>query len=87
MEKSVEKLDYINKSIDKLNKRLVNRTFKVSFENKGANNYCLIIKDEYYSFNTCDDVINCLVFIDKMFEVATEEIRGGMISGKTKKKD
>lgn len=76
MAKSTEKLDYIQKSIKRLNERLRNRSFKVEFENKGANNYCLKIKDEYFSFNTYDDVINCLVFIDFMFEETKKEMRG-----------
>lgn len=75
MAKSTEKLDYIDKSIKKLNERLRNRTFKVGFENKGANNYCLSVADEYFSFNTYDDVINCLLFIDMLFELATKEIK------------
>ena len=74
MAKSTEKLTYIDKYIKRLNERLRNRTFKVSFENKGANDYCLKIKDEYYSFNTYDDVINCLVFIDFMFEETKKEM-------------
>ena len=74
MAKSTEKLTYIDKYIKRLNERLRNRTFKVSFENKGANDYCLKIKDEYYSFNTYDDVINCLVFIDFMFEETKKEL-------------
>ena len=76
MAKSTEKLTYIDKYIKKLNKRLKNRTFKVEFENKGANNYCLKVCEEYFSFNTYDDVIECLLFIDCLFEETTKELGG-----------
>lgn len=73
--KTKEKLEYINHQInDRLNKRLKHRTFKVEFENFGANRYCLKLKDKLYKFNTYDDMISCLDFIDDMFENAIKEI-------------
>jgi hypothetical protein len=76
MAKSSEKLSYIEKYITKLNKRLKNRSFKAEFVNEGSNRYCLKLKDQIYKFNTYDDVINCLLFIDYMFEEANKEIGG-----------
>lgn len=76
MAKSQDKLEYINMYIERLNERLRNRSFKIVFENKGANNYCLKINDEYFSFNTYDDVTNCLLFIDFMFEETKKELGG-----------
>lgn len=76
MARNQDKLDHIEKYIKKLNQRLKNRSFKVSFENKGANNYCLQVKEEYFSFNTYDDVINCLLFIDYLFEETQKEMGG-----------
>lgn len=73
--KTKEKLDYIDKQIMRLNERLVNRTFKTEFKNNGTNNYCLIMKDKTYKFNTYDDMISCLTFIDDMLELATKEIK------------
>lgn len=72
-----KKLEYINNYIDKLNKRLIKRSFKVEFENKGANNYCLVIGSESFKFNTYDDMTNCLTFIDLMFNKAENEIKKG----------
>lgn len=72
--KTLEKLEYINSKLEILNKRLKKRTFKVKFENKGTNNYCLVMKDELYKFNTYDDLMNCLNFIDDMFEMSVKEI-------------
>lgn len=72
--KSKEKLELINNQIDRLNKRLKNRTFKAEFENCGANNYCLVLDKKYYKFNTYDDLLNCLTFIDDMFEKSIKEI-------------
>ena len=75
-----EKLEIINKQIDRLNLRLKERTFKVKFINKGGNNYCLDILGKSFKFNTYDDMISCLTFIDTMFEKSIEEIekkRGG----------
>ena len=73
--KTIEKQELINKYIEKLNKRLEKRTFKVGFLNKGANNYCLQLINNIYKFNTYDDIISCLSFIDDMFENATKEIK------------
>ena len=78
--KTKEKLDIINKQIDRLNLRLKGRSFKVRFENKGGNNYCLDMLGKSFKFNTYDDMISCLTFIDLMFEKSIEEIenkRGG----------
>lgn len=72
--KTKEKLEYINNKLNKLNKRLIKRTFKAEFENFGANKYCLKLKEKLYKFNTYDDMISCLDFIDDMFENATKEI-------------
>lgn len=72
--KTKEKLEVINKQLERLNLRLKGRTFKVKFENKGGNNYCLNMLGKDYKFNTYDDMINCLTFIDTMFEKAIEEI-------------
>jgi len=73
--KTKDKLEQINYQLtERLNKRLKERTFKVEFENRGANNYCLKIEDKYYKFNTYDDLLNCLNFIDDMFEKAIAEI-------------
>ena len=73
--KTKEKLEHIKYQLDeRLNKRLKNRTFKAKFENCGANNYCLKLKDKLYKFNTYDDMISCLDFIDDMFENSIKEI-------------
>lgn len=72
--KTKEKLEHINKQIDRLNLRLKNRTFKAEFKNNGVNNYCLVLKDDSFKFNTYDDVMNCLDFIDLMFEKSIKEI-------------
>lgn len=72
--KTKEKLEVINKQMERLNLRLKDRSFKVKFENKGANNYCLNMLNKDFKFNTYDDIINCLTFIDTMFEKAIEEI-------------
>lgn len=72
--KTQDKLDIINKYIERLNLRLKERSFKVKFENKGANNYCLTMLGQSYKFNTYTDIINCLTFIDDMFESAISEI-------------
>lgn len=73
--KTKEKLDYINNKINRLNKRLEKRTFKAEFENCGANRYCLKLKDKLYKFNTYDDMMSCLDFIDDMFENAVKEMK------------
>ena len=73
--KTKEKLEYIDRQLnERLNKRLKNRRFKAEFKNNGANNYCLVMKDKTYKFNTYDDMISCLDFIDDMFENAIVEI-------------
>ena len=73
--KTKEKLEHIKYQLDeRLNKRLKNRTFKAEFENCGANNKCLKLKDKLYKFNTYDDMISCLDFIDDMFENSIKEI-------------
>lgn len=72
--KTKEKLEYIDKQLGRLNKRLEKRTFKAEFENCGANNYCLKLLDKAYKFNTYDDMISCLDFIDDMFENSIQEI-------------
>lgn len=72
--KTKEKLEHINNQVDRLNLRLKNRTFKAEFKNNGANNYCLVLKDDSFKFNTYDDVMNCLDFIDLMFEKSIKEI-------------
>ena len=72
--KTKEKLEHINKQLSRLNKRLKNRTFKAEFENCGVNNYCLKLLDKKYKFNTYDDMISCLDFIDDMFENSIKEI-------------
>lgn len=69
-----EKLEVINKQLERLNLRLKERTFKVKFINKGGNNYCLNMLNKDYRFNTYDDLISCLTFIDTMFEKSIEEI-------------
>lgn len=72
--KTKEKLEFIDNKIKRLNERLKNRKFKAKFKNNGANNYCLEMKRKSYKFNTYDDLMNCLTFIDDMFENATKEI-------------
>lgn len=72
--KTIEKLSYINEKLKKLQKRLEKRKFKAEFKNFGANKYCLVMKEKTYKFNTYDDLISCLNFIDDMFENAREEI-------------
>lgn len=72
--KTKEKLDIINKQVERLNLRLKDRSFKVKFENRGGNNYCLDMLGKSFKFNTYDDLISCLTFIDLMFEKAIEEI-------------
>ena len=79
--KTKEKLEIVNKYVERLNLRLKERTFKVAFNNKGANRYCLTMLGQDYKFNTYDDLISCLTFIDEMFEKAIEEIekkKGGI---------
>lgn len=72
--KTSEKLEYINGKIDILNKRLKNRTFKANFNKVGTNNYCLELGKESFKFNTYDDVMGALNFIDTMLNMAEKEI-------------
>lgn len=70
-----QKLEHINYQLDdRLNRRLKDRTFQAEFENRGVNNYCLKLKNKAYKFNTYDDVMACLDFIDDMFEMSIKEI-------------
>lgn len=73
--KTKEKLEFINEKLDRLNQRLSKRSFKVKFKNNGANNYCLDMKRKSYKFNTYDDMMNCLSFIDDMFINAEKEMK------------
>ena len=52
--KTKEKLEIVNKYVERLNLRLKERTFKVAFNNKGANRYCLTMLGQDYKFNTYD---------------------------------
>lgn len=73
--KSIEKLDLMKEKIDKINNNiLVNRTWNIEFINRGANDYCLVIKlknkKEYYNgrFATYDSVLSALDLILNMFD-------------------
>lgn len=81
--KSVDKIKYINELVEKLNKKvLANKNWHLEFDNnRGANNYCILIKKEdkeiwCASFGTYDNVINCLDLIKNMFSMAINEKRG-----------
>ena len=72
--KSREKLDLMQEKIDKINNNiLINRTWNIEFINRGANNYCLVIKlengEEYYNgiFATYESVLSALDLILNMF--------------------
>lgn len=73
--KSVEKLGLMKEKINKINNNiLVNRTWNIEFINRGANNYCLVIKlksgKEYYNgtFATYESVLSALDLILNMFD-------------------
>lgn len=73
--KSKEKIKYIEEMVDKINNQVLkNKTWKIEFNNQlGANNYCLIIEDNIFSFNTYDSLISCLNLLKVMFSKALNE--------------
>lgn len=73
--KSKDKLVKINELVERINTNILKgKEWHFTFENKGANNYCIcIIKDkqEFYtsSFGTFDNVIASLELILTMFNI------------------
>ena len=71
--KSLDKLDNIKERIDTLNKTILkNKKWKLAFDNKGTNNYCLCIvhgKKELFaaSFATYGSVVSALMLLQFMF--------------------
>lgn len=73
--KSLDKIQNINKLVDRLNNELLkNKDWKIKFDNqRGANNYCLLIEDNVFSFNTYDSMISGLNLIATIFDRARNE--------------
>lgn len=73
--KSADKVKYIQEMVEKINNELLkNKAWKIRFDNQlGANNYCLLVDKEMFSFNTYDGAISCLRFMIEIFSRATRE--------------
>lgn len=81
--KSREKLILIEEKIKTINTTILkNRDWNIEFINRGANNYCLIIKlannEEYYNgtFATFESVLSALDLILNMFSAELNK-KGG----------
>ena len=77
--KSLDKLDVINERIKILNETILkNKKWKLAFDNKGTNNYCLCVvhcKKELFaaSFATYGSVLAALMLLQFMFMRALNE--------------
>ena len=77
--KSLDKLDVINERIKMLNETILkNKKWKLAFDNKGTNNYCLCVvhgKKELFtaSFATYGSVLAALMLLQFMFMRALNE--------------
>ena len=77
--KSWDKLGIINERIDVLNKTILkNKKWKLAFDNKGTNNYCLCVvlgKKELFaaSFATYGSVVSALILLQFIFSKALNE--------------
>ena len=77
--KSLDKLDVINERIKILNETILkNKKWKLAFDNKGTNNYCLCVmhgKKELFaaSFATYGSVVAALMLLQFMFMRALNE--------------
>ena len=77
--KSLDKLDVINERIKILNETILkNKKWKLAFDNKGTNNYCLCVvldKKELFaaSFATYGSVLAALMLLQFMFLRALDE--------------
>lgn len=75
-----EKLKVINEKVELLNDGVLkNKKWKLTYVNKGANNYCLTItlkNKELFSgkFNTYDSVLSALQLLEYMFSKALDEL-------------
>ena len=49
------------------------KKWKIYFENKGTNDYCLVINNKAFSFATYGSVTSCLELLEYMFSKALEE--------------
>lgn len=81
--KSREKLILMEEKINAINTTILkNRDWKIEFINRGANNYCLIIKlnnkEEYFNgtFATYESVLSALDLILNMFSAELNK-KGG----------
>lgn len=74
-----EKLKVIKEKVELLNDGVLkNKKWKLTYVNKGANNYCLAIvlnKQELFcgKFDTYGSVLSCLELMEFMFKRAFEE--------------
>lgn len=81
--KSSEKLEVIEKKVEKINKEVLKeKKWQLKYANKGANNYCLTIilkKKELFSgkFGTYDNVLSALELLEFMFSKALNEKKEG----------
>lgn len=75
-----EKLKVINEKVELLNDGVLkNKKWKLTYVNKGANNYYLTItlkNKELFSgkFNTYDSVLSALQLLEYMFSKALDEL-------------
>ena len=81
--KSVDKLLIIDSKIKYINDNILkNKSWKLKYENKGANNYCIVVilknKELFCSkFETYSSVINCLSLFEFMFNKSLNEKKEG----------
>lgn len=74
--KSSDKLKIIDEKIDKINKYVLkNKTWKLKYDNKGKNTYCICIVDgdkeiDYFVFGTFDNVLSAICMVESMFLLA-----------------
>ena len=63
-----QKYAMINKQITRINNNILpNYPAKISFENRGSGEYCIILGKNEYKFATLGDVIAHLTFILDLF--------------------
>lgn len=88
-----EKLQAIEEKIKLLNESILkHKNWKLTYINRGANNYCLTIvlnKKELFSgkFNTYDSVLSALELMEFMFSKALEEKQKESVKNKKNKKE
>lgn len=71
--KSLDKLKVIENKIDILNSTVLrNKDFKLSYDNKGANNYCISLRGNSFSFATYGSVISSLDLLITLFKKEEE---------------